>query len=174
MSRLTPVEQRAYEQEVDYQQRGGGRPSAMDRIVATAKGAYNYAHTVNGRMEDGQFPVTADEARRVGRAVVAGARTAREAGHAVGEGIRAAGESSGARDWAQRTNTGFNAYQPPQAAQRVASPQVPVVAPGNRLYVIQGSMIATGGGMRGKLRRRGEGGGGGIEARPGFGNDPGM
>jgi len=131
MSRLTAEEQKEYEEEAEYAEQHGnirqkGAPSTYERIRG---------------------------------AVSSGAKAVKDAAN-----------SPAMRDWAERSNRteglgggsgGLGGYNPPAAMQRVQRPragvevnQGSIVHPGNRLYVIEGSMLASGGGQKPQERQR--------------------
>jgi hypothetical protein len=149
MTRLTPEEQAEYEAEAEYSRNhqpinipDKRKPTAYERISS-------------------------------------GARAVRRGGAEVANVVSGIGASPGARmvrGYAERMNAsdtmtgGYRGYQGPIASQPQPN-QGSIVHPGNRLYVIEGSMLATGSGQRQERKKRGSGGLGII---PGFGNDPGM
>jgi hypothetical protein len=113
----------------------------------------------------------AAKAARFGRGV-------REAGQAVSDAGRAAMENTGiqpmtagVREYAGRMGTGAQERSPGSRQQYpvpAAVDQTSVIHPGNKLYVIEGSILAAGGGVK-KPRPPQQRG-----PKPGFGNDPGF
>jgi hypothetical protein len=154
MSRLTEAEIKEYEEEAEYSAEHGSTrhqsPSALDRIKAGARAG--------------------------ARGVATGVRAVGAAREAVDSFNR--GEGAGVRAHAQRVNSydpGFGGHTRPPVTNNIASqPQVEVnqgsvLHPGNKLYVIEGSLLASGGGKRSSEPRRQR-----RAANPGFGNDPGL
>lgn len=146
MARLNPDQIRKYQEEQEYHEENKtvhlpGKPSALERI----------RNSVN------QIPQKAQEFDR----------------GAAGQGLRS---------WAARSNAtqGLGGGQPPNNYARFNNApannqqqpvnQGSVLHPGNRLYVIQGSMIASGGGTAREPRPRRQS----RPVNPGFGNDPGL
>ncbi|MFA4849143.1 MAG: hypothetical protein WC626_05390 [Methanoregula sp.] len=143
MAHLTREQQREYEEELEYH-RNNQPQSAMDRIVNAAKGIHNKIQEVNNGP--------------------------------TGQAVRRFAERTNAQD-------GFGHDRaPPQApvsprgrAYQPLTQQGPPVNeastlhPGNRIYVMQGSIIASGGSPKGQpLQRRRSGP---VVRRGGLGQD---
>ena len=158
MARLTKEQQAEYEEEQEYANEnasitvpGKPRTSVYERIANATKGAVSTAERFH-KSPAGQG--LQNFAHRVNSQ--------------QGLSDSRAPQQRGApqRDYARFSNDS------PQAPQQVN--QGSVLHPGTRLYVIEGSMVASGGGQRinkepRQRQRRGPGG-----AMPGFGNDPGL
>lgn len=151
MSRLTPEEQREYEEEAEYSRE-------HQTVNIPAKSAYQ-------RIKESA----------AGRAVISGVR----AGETVAEAVDSVGRSHGAREireYGQRMNSSDTlggSSSPPRARAMRQQPQVQVnqgssLHPGNRIYVMEGSIIASGGAKAAPRQSSGK------KFTPGFGNDPGM
>jgi hypothetical protein len=147
MARLSPEEQQEYEEEAEYHRDNQTveipekhRPSAMERISNAVKGAAAKAQAINNSP-------TGQAIRRHAERI--------NASEGLGDGSFGGGGSN-VRQRAQFNNQ-------PQAQVNQGSS----LHPGNRIYVMEGSIVASGG-MRGTQRRTER------RHRPGFGNDPGL
>jgi hypothetical protein len=141
MSRLTKAEKADYEEEAEYSdQQGATRtrsPSAYDRIIGATKGIVT---ATQGALNSPTGRAVRDYAQRMNA-----------------PGADNFGGSSSGRPRVQRP-----AQQPIAGVNPGSS-----LHPGQRLYVISGSILASGGGQKSPEERRKRRGPGG--ANPGFG-----
>jgi hypothetical protein len=161
MSRLSREEQAEYEAEMEYQRNQPveiserHKPSTMDRIVSAAKGA----------------------ARAVGSAPAAAAQKAQQFDSGpTGKAIRGFAERVNAQQ-----GLGGAGGAPPQSARAMRQqPQVQVnpgstLHPGTKIYVMEGTLLASGGRPpAGQRRPRAARRGGLGQSDNGFDNDHGL
>lgn len=154
MARLTREQQREYEEEMEYRQSQNSPPSTMDRIVHAAK-------RIGTQIQEANNSPAGQAIRSFAGRV--------NAEDGLGGGNAPLHTSSSAR---RRAFQAVNPQNPPVNSGSAFHP-------GNKIYVIQGQVIASGGGQKGQtqpvrhsrslIRRGGLG-----QEDTGFGDDRGL